>query len=117
MSRFCPDTVIYNYTYLSATNKALPSFIMLKGENNSYVYDVSTTAHVGTYFVMLMSALGNNKSSSVIFRTQVVSPCINNPVAIPNDPIPIYDISEWSPKYFDLNWIVTNATKSCGSVY
>jgi len=117
VSRFCPDTVIYNYTYLSATNKALPSFVTLKGGNNSYVYDVSSTSHVGTYFVMLTSALGNNKSSSVIFRSQVVSPCINNPVAIPDANIPIYDISEWSPKYFDLDWVVTNATKSCGSVY
>jgi hypothetical protein len=117
VSRFCPDTVIYNYTYLWNTSKALPSFITLKEDDNRYVYDVSTTAHVGTYFVMLMSALGNNISSNVIFRSQVVSPCINNPVAIPNIPVPIYDISEWSPKHFDLNWVVTNSTKSCGSVY
>ena len=117
MSRFCPDTVIYNYTYLSDKNEVLPDFITFKGYNNSYVYNVSTTDHVGTYFVMLMSALGNNKSSNAIFRSQVVSPCINNPVAIPNDPIPVYDLSEWSPKFIDLNWVVTNTTKSCGSVY
>ncbi len=36
---------------------------------------------------------------------------------IPAYPIPVYDLSEWAPKYIDLNWVVTNATQSCGSVY
>jgi hypothetical protein len=67
--------------------------------------------------MILMSTLGNNMSSSVLFNAQVASPCLNNPVAIPNYEIPVYDISEWAPKFVDLNWVVTNATASCGSVF
>ena len=67
--------------------------------------------------MMLMSVLGNNKSTSVKFTSQVASPCLNNFVAIPTYTIPVYDISEWSPKFVDLNWVVANATPSCGSVY
>jgi hypothetical protein len=52
--------VIYNLTYLSKTNSPLPTFITLNGDNNSYVYDVSTTAHVGTYPMALRVTLGNN---------------------------------------------------------
>jgi hypothetical protein len=104
-------------TYLSKTNSPLPSFVTLKGENNSYVFDVSSTSHVGTYPMTLMVTLGNNKSASVGFTCQVASPCLNNPVDIPAYPIPVYDLSEWAPKYVDLNWVVTNATPSCGSVY
>lgn len=117
ISRFCPDTVIYNLTYLSKTNSPLPSFVTLNAENNSYVFDVSSTSHVGTYPMALRITLGNNKTASVEFTSQVASPCLNNPVAIPTYTIPIYDLSEWAPKYVDLNWVVTNNTPSCGSVY
>lgn len=67
--------------------------------------------------MMLLATLGNNESASVEFTCQVASPCLNNPVAIPNYPVPVYDLSEWAPKYVDLNWEVTNSTASCGSVY
>jgi hypothetical protein len=109
--------VIYNLTYLSKTNSPLPSFISLRGENNSYVFDVSSTAHVGTYPITLMVTLGNNMTASSEFTSQVASPCLNNPVAIPNYPIPVYDLSEWAPKFVDLNWVISNSTPSCGSVY
>jgi hypothetical protein len=109
--------VIYNLTYISKTSSPLPSFITLKGENNSYIFDVSTTSHVGTYPIALRATLGNNKTAITEFTCQVASPCLNNPVSIPTYSIPIYDISEWAPKYIDLNWEVTNSTPSCGSLY
>ena len=109
--------MVYNLTYLTKTNSVLPTFVTLKSDNKSYIFDVSSTAHVGTYPMILMVTLGNNISASVKFTCQVASPCLNNPVAIPTYTIPIYDLSEWAPKYVDLNWVVTNATPSCGSVY
>ena len=78
MSRECPDVVIYNLTYLTSNNGPLPSFIKFMPENNSYVFEVSTTEHVGAYEMVLYSTLGNNMTSFDRFKSQVASPCLGN---------------------------------------
>jgi hypothetical protein len=63
VSKDCPDTVIYNLTYLTSNNGPLPSFIKFNPENNSFIFEVETTDHVGTYDMVLYSTLGNNMTS------------------------------------------------------
>ena len=110
--------MIYNLTYLTTTNGPFPSFIKFTPENNSYVLEVATTDHVGTYEMVLFSTLGNNMTSFDRFITQVASPCLGNFVQIVAPTVtPIYDISLWDPMYIDLGWLVSNFTPSCGSLY
>jgi len=82
VSRECPDVVIYNLTYVTTTNGPFPSFMKFAPENNSYVFEVATTDHVGTYEMVLFSTLGNNMTSSSKFTSQVASPCLGNIVQI-----------------------------------
>jgi len=111
ISKNCPDIVIYNLTYLTSNNGPLPTFIKFNPDNNSYIFEVSTTEHVGTYEMILYSTLGNNMTDFKQFTSQVASPCLGNNVQImAPSTTPIYDLSLWEPMFIDLDWLVDNFT-------
>jgi len=56
-------------TYLTSDDGPLPSFIKFNPENNSFIFEVALTDHVGTYDMILYSTLGNNMTSFATFTS------------------------------------------------